>query len=27
MLESSAPYGYFDVSNNRVKAHMETTDD
>jgi len=27
MLESAAPYGYFDTANNRVKAHMETTDD
>jgi len=27
MLENSAPYGYFDNSNNRVKAHMESTDD
>jgi hypothetical protein len=27
MLASVAPYGYFDTSNNRVKAHVETSDD
>jgi len=27
MLASVAPHGYFDMSNNRVKAHMETSDD
>ena len=27
MLASVAPYGYFDMSNNRVKAHMETSND
>jgi len=27
MLESAAPHDYFDTTNNRVKAHMETTDD
>jgi hypothetical protein len=27
MLASVAPYGYFDMGNNRVKAHLETSDD
>jgi hypothetical protein len=27
MMASAAPYGYFDTSNNRVKAHVETFDD
>jgi len=27
MLASVAPYGYFDMSNNRVKAHVEIADD
>ena len=27
MLTSVAPYGYYDVTTNRVKAHVETLDD
>jgi len=27
MLDSVAPYGYFDMTNNRVKAHLETAND
>jgi hypothetical protein len=27
MLETAAPYGYFETTSNRVKAHMETTYD
>ena len=27
MLASVAPYGYYDAKNNKVKAHVENTDD
>ena len=27
MLASVAPYGYYDTTNNKVKAHVESSDD